>query len=157
MFSTSLCQMYELCEKGSTSEWWPLKKPKKQKMLCCPRRSGIHLQACLMRCYKVRTFRIFGDTCVFLPLVRSQRAKNLFESNPHGFKTLFKTADIKTCQLIQLSFIYAKIRRGGTVSNNLYLQRRFIDLSLRYIPTWCVSLHYCSDNAPMVQKEHKKY
>lgn len=35
---------------------------------------------------------------------------------------------------MQVNLIYAKIRTLGTVSNNLYLQRHFIGLSLKYIP-----------------------
>ena len=37
--------------------------------------------------------------------------------------------------LMQVNLIYAKIRTLGKVSNNLYLQRRFIGPSLKYIPT----------------------
>lgn len=40
---------------------------------------------------------------------------------------------------MQVNLIYAKIRTLGKVSNNLYLQRRVIGLSLKYIPTWRVS------------------
>jgi len=36
---------------------------------------------------------------------------------------------------MQVNLIYAKIRTLGKVSNNLYLQRRVIGLSLKYIPT----------------------